>query len=197
MPSSEHLVVRLGSAECFIPKPQPRKQTGYWFPVPGRVIQPIIRATLNGVTLLGCLTCRSKKVKCDEQSPRCRRCHRLELKCDWAKPAGRSRPISKAKPKAVSNFPKILPRMPSTWSSPIEIPPLSPSHLNQAHEVLLGEATNDLTFSAFYASDLSSNWGDWCPELGIFGSPLHAGNPAASEETGGSPSNSVTVTALW
>jgi hypothetical protein len=32
---------------------------------------------------LGCRTCRDKKVKCDEQHPKCRRCERLRLDCDY------------------------------------------------------------------------------------------------------------------
>ncbi|EXF75216.1 hypothetical protein CFIO01_12411 [Colletotrichum fioriniae PJ7] len=32
----------------------------------------------------GCWTCRTKKVKCDEQRPNCHRCTRLRLLCDYA-----------------------------------------------------------------------------------------------------------------
>lgn len=32
----------------------------------------------------GCWTCRTKKVKCDEQHPTCFRCSRLQLHCDYA-----------------------------------------------------------------------------------------------------------------
>ncbi|RGP80300.1 zn 2cys6 transcription factor [Fusarium longipes] len=32
----------------------------------------------------GCLTCLTKKVKCDEERPRCARCVRLGLGCEWA-----------------------------------------------------------------------------------------------------------------
>jgi hypothetical protein len=38
----------------------------------------------------GCLTCRSKKVRCDEQLPQCRRCVRLQLKCSWPQQARKS-----------------------------------------------------------------------------------------------------------
>ncbi|KAH6653226.1 hypothetical protein BKA67DRAFT_311911 [Truncatella angustata] len=31
----------------------------------------------------GCRTCITKKVKCDEQHPRCKRCIRLDLHCEW------------------------------------------------------------------------------------------------------------------
>ncbi|PTD09155.1 hypothetical protein FCULG_00007706 [Fusarium culmorum] len=36
------------------------------------------------LTRLGCLTCLSKKVKCDESRPQCARCARLGLDCEWA-----------------------------------------------------------------------------------------------------------------
>ncbi|KAL4801803.1 fungal-specific transcription factor domain-containing protein [Aspergillus unguis] len=32
----------------------------------------------------GCLTCRDKKVKCDETHPRCQRCTRLDRECDYS-----------------------------------------------------------------------------------------------------------------
>lgn len=32
----------------------------------------------------GCWTCRTKKVKCDEERPHCRRCTRLKLLCDYS-----------------------------------------------------------------------------------------------------------------
>ena len=34
--------------------------------------------------LLGCLTCRKRKVKCDEQKPHCARCVRLQRVCIWS-----------------------------------------------------------------------------------------------------------------
>ncbi|KAF4344531.1 hypothetical protein FBEOM_1499 [Fusarium beomiforme] len=34
----------------------------------------------------GCLTCLTKKVKCDETKPLCNRCVRLKLECRWASP---------------------------------------------------------------------------------------------------------------
>lgn len=34
----------------------------------------------------GCLTCRRRKVRCDEQRPRCSHCERLNLQCRWRPP---------------------------------------------------------------------------------------------------------------
>lgn len=31
----------------------------------------------------GCSTCKRRKVRCDEQRPRCYHCHRLDLECVW------------------------------------------------------------------------------------------------------------------
>lgn len=35
----------------------------------------------------GCVTCRSRKVRCDETRPRCSHCFRLNLECRWRPPA--------------------------------------------------------------------------------------------------------------
>ncbi|KAH6889732.1 hypothetical protein B0T10DRAFT_561317 [Thelonectria olida] len=37
----------------------------------------------------GCLTCKRRKVKCDEQRPRCSHCERLNMECKW-RPQARS-----------------------------------------------------------------------------------------------------------
>ncbi|KAF5025100.1 hypothetical protein F66182_2801 [Fusarium sp. NRRL 66182] len=39
----------------------------------------------------GCLTCKRRKVKCDEQRPRCSHCERLNMECKW-RPQPRSGP---------------------------------------------------------------------------------------------------------
>ncbi|KAH7156029.1 hypothetical protein EDB81DRAFT_376875 [Dactylonectria macrodidyma] len=46
-----------------------------------------------GRSKFGCLTCRTKHVKCDEQLPVCRRCQRLGLTCQpyWLKPTSASK----------------------------------------------------------------------------------------------------------
>ncbi|KAJ4244043.1 hypothetical protein NW762_014656 [Fusarium torreyae] len=42
------------------------------------------RRVERGRSKNGCSTCSTKKVKCDEQRPRCKRCIRLGLSCEWA-----------------------------------------------------------------------------------------------------------------
>ncbi|KAF4964892.1 hypothetical protein FSARC_7237 [Fusarium sarcochroum] len=42
------------------------------------------RRVERGRSKNGCSTCSAKKVKCDEQQPRCNRCVRLGLPCEWA-----------------------------------------------------------------------------------------------------------------
>ncbi|KAH6979042.1 hypothetical protein EDB82DRAFT_245980 [Fusarium venenatum] len=42
------------------------------------------RRVERGRSKNGCLTCLSKKVKCDEKRPQCARCVRLGLGCEWA-----------------------------------------------------------------------------------------------------------------
>lgn len=54
---------------------------------PGRPLSPLSPRTSEGRNAprsrKGCWTCRSKKVKCDEIRPQCRRCVRLKLLCDY------------------------------------------------------------------------------------------------------------------
>jgi hypothetical protein len=38
----------------------------------------------------GCLTCRTRKVRCDEIRPRCSHCERLNLECKWKTSTGKS-----------------------------------------------------------------------------------------------------------
>lgn len=35
----------------------------------------------------GCITCKRRKVRCNEQTPQCSHCERLGLKCEWKDPA--------------------------------------------------------------------------------------------------------------
>ncbi|KAH0281811.1 hypothetical protein KCU91_g72, partial [Aureobasidium melanogenum] len=37
----------------------------------------------------GCQTCRSRKVKCDEEHPQCRNCIRAKRECIWTRPWNR------------------------------------------------------------------------------------------------------------
>jgi hypothetical protein len=37
----------------------------------------------SGRSRLGCLTCKRRKVRCNEQRPRCSHCERLDLQCTW------------------------------------------------------------------------------------------------------------------
>ncbi|OKL57039.1 hypothetical protein UA08_07356 [Talaromyces atroroseus] len=62
----------------------------------------------------GCWTCRTKKVKCDEERPRCGRCLRLQLFCDYA-------------PRQFKCDSLIAPNKPSASSMPTHLPELSNS----------------------------------------------------------------------
>lgn len=46
-------------------------------------------------TRTGCLTCRQRKVKCDEERPKCHNCIRLQLSCSYAKPVEQPGPSSR------------------------------------------------------------------------------------------------------
>ncbi|OJJ40970.1 hypothetical protein ASPWEDRAFT_731619 [Aspergillus wentii DTO 134E9] len=60
----------------------------------------------------GCLTCRRRKVRCNEQRPRCAHCARLSLECTWRQPTqaqaqasiARSSPASLERTSAVENL---------------------------------------------------------------------------------------------
>lgn len=45
----------------------------------------------------GCLTCKRRKVRCNEQRPRCFHCQRLGLDCMWKDAAATQRPVSPPK----------------------------------------------------------------------------------------------------
>ncbi|KAH8654941.1 fungal-specific transcription factor domain-containing protein [Tricladium varicosporioides] len=46
----------------------------------------------------GCLTCRRRKVRCNEQKPRCSHCERLNLECNWRPSPITSRPMRHTAP---------------------------------------------------------------------------------------------------
>ncbi|CAK7229433.1 hypothetical protein SBRCBS47491_007242 [Sporothrix bragantina] len=47
-------------------------------------VQPKKTSSANSRSKSGCLTCRGRKVKCDEAKPGCQMCIRLRLRCDYA-----------------------------------------------------------------------------------------------------------------
>ncbi|KAI9155128.1 Lysine biosynthesis regulatory protein LYS14 [Paramyrothecium foliicola] len=65
------------------------------FPTPSRPAPsvPATAAVTSGRRYVrsrdGCLTCKRRKVKCDEQRPRCSHCERLNMECKW-RPQSRS-----------------------------------------------------------------------------------------------------------
>jgi hypothetical protein len=50
---------------------------------PEQVAQTPRSANRSARSKEGCLTCKRRKVKCDEQRPRCSHCERLNLECKW------------------------------------------------------------------------------------------------------------------
>lgn len=61
-----------------IKAPVPRTRTGTPPPLPHRTAYPRTNHTK------GCLTCRKRKVKCDELKPNCAKCQRLQRPCVWS-----------------------------------------------------------------------------------------------------------------
>lgn len=62
----------------------------------------------------GCSTCRTRKVKCDEERPSCGRCRNAQLSCDWHRAPRRPRPKASAADKAkalqIQQHRLVLPR---------------------------------------------------------------------------------------
>lgn len=56
----------------------------------GRVSFPFLHGRLTHF-LIGCSTCRRRKVKCGEEKPVCARCSSLRLNCEWGVPVKRGR----------------------------------------------------------------------------------------------------------
>ena len=92
----------------------------------------------------GCETCRTKKVKCDEQRSVCGRCRRLRLQCDWNSQITAKERKRLQKMNAVPK--KILPRSPQGSQPPKEHPRVEQSSVNEC-------------FGYLGADDASA----WCP----------------------------------
>ncbi|KPM45235.1 hypothetical protein AK830_g1343 [Neonectria ditissima] len=64
----------------------------------------------------GCVTCRTRKIKCDERRPVCQRCANSPLKCDWLEP-GRPLSLRRGPKLAISNTKsqrRLAPTLPAT-----------------------------------------------------------------------------------
>ncbi|KAJ4160068.1 uncharacterized protein LMH87_007998 [Akanthomyces muscarius] len=121
------------------------------------------------VQFTSCLTCRSKKVKCDEESPRCLRCQRLRLRCDWAKQGGKSRTPARYRNRHRTLLPQLSPKVARdsiairdavddisktfTFALGNEIPEASSSSQpTRRHEATARQAFDPFPFLASYAS---------------------------------------------
>ncbi|EXJ85970.1 hypothetical protein A1O1_06339 [Capronia coronata CBS 617.96] len=94
-------------------------------------------------TRAGCLTCRSRKVKCDEQRPTCHRCQISRRQCDYGseirweedyvskgRAFGRAGVWSKSgcSSSSTATFPSTsVPAIPGQWR-PVPVPPIHPYH---------------------------------------------------------------------
>ncbi|CRK12097.1 hypothetical protein HYQ45_015138 [Verticillium longisporum] len=65
----------------------------------------------------GCLTCKRRKVKCDEQRPRCSHCERLNLECKW-RPQSSISQQRRQMAAASGSVTSPVPPSPATDSSP-------------------------------------------------------------------------------
>ena len=94
----------------------------------------------------GCLTCRIRKVKCDEQRPVCQRCKKASIKCDWLEPGQSLSQTKTPNPGTGSRNPKTLaPLSPATTVTPV-----------QPHQPQDTETRDDLTSSPLGISSQNS-----------------------------------------
>jgi hypothetical protein len=56
----------------------------------------------------GCVNCKRRKIKCQENLPECQNCHRLGLVCEYLLPSITRAPAQPAPSKALSTIPAIL-----------------------------------------------------------------------------------------
>lgn len=126
---------------------------------------------------VGCLTCRTKKVKCDEQAPECRRCQRLDLRCEWTRATGKSRVTANSRRRERTALPNILPKIDMNavdfqddllglfdgW--PLSFGTFPPSSNEDPRRHVLSGDGGDLPLSEYFASCFSPE--DWFPELAL------------------------------
>ncbi|KAH6692704.1 hypothetical protein F5X68DRAFT_60380 [Plectosphaerella plurivora] len=71
LPRPEHMLLQPATRRTVVPLPQPKKT---------RASRPKVRT--------GCLTCKERRVKCDERKPACLRCEKAKVTCSgYADPA--------------------------------------------------------------------------------------------------------------
>ncbi|KAL8936219.1 MAG: hypothetical protein Q9211_004289 [Gyalolechia sp. 1 TL-2023] len=70
-------------------------------------------------TKTGCLTCRKRRIKCDEHHPQCKNCQKSKRECLGYDPIFKSQPG----PAAIQPAPSAAPSMPSTPASAPPYPP--------------------------------------------------------------------------
>lgn len=144
----------------------------------------------------GCLTCRSKKVKCDEQRLACGRCRRLALKCEWAT-ASQSRGRDKARSKVRPTPKKILPNV-QYADLDIDARGTSSEEIHDgtglpAENMLAANRTTDIDgFITYGGTTPGVVWDDWYQGLAFSPDLLGIGNFTAQGVLDGSLSEPAT-----
>ncbi|OBT70780.1 hypothetical protein VF21_10265 [Pseudogymnoascus sp. 05NY08] len=147
----------------------------------------------------GCLTCRSKKVKCDEQRSACGRCRRLALKCEWAT-ASQSRGRDKARSKPRPTPKKILPNV-HYADLDIDVNYSRGTTSGEIHDdaglpaerILAVNGTTGIEeFITYSGTNTAAAGDDWYHELGFSPDFLDIGNFTAQANLDESPSESST-----
>lgn len=145
----------------------------------------------------GCLTCRSKKVKCDEQISACGRCRRLALKCEWATSSqSRGRDKARSKPRPAPK--KILPNVhyahldiDANYSRGTTSGEITDDAGMPAERILAANGTTGIEeFITYSGTNTAAALDDWYQELGFSSDFLDIGNFTAQANLDESPSES-------
>jgi hypothetical protein len=128
----------------------------------------------------GCVTCRTKKVKCDEQRSICGRCQRLRLQCEWAI-GSTPRKKSKARVKEKTGPKKILPKLqhvkPNVTQSTAAIEEFSNATFSEPGNIFRKRANIDVgNIDSYGGTSPPDGWQNWYLELGLSSDFLRIGN---------------------
>ena len=117
----------------------------------------------------GCETCRTKKVKCDEQRSICGRCSRLDLRCDWIRQATVKERKRLQKTRAAPK--EILPEPSRTSHPPEDLPTAEQSSTNELVDYLGANNASEwcTSDSTGHVIDGFNTWPDdlWSFDLSI------------------------------
>ncbi|OQE27775.1 hypothetical protein PENSTE_c004G08763 [Penicillium steckii] len=111
----------------------------------------------------GCLTCRRRKVRCDERRPECGHCGRLQLDCSWQQEDGSKFGI---RTKKIKHRQRLQTQQPQSTVDEAKVTsPSAPVSVVDSHDNLTGDDSafsRIFNYASFmwddYPSSISPNW---------------------------------------